>query len=88
MVRALQVCRCAGQPSSDLVDACMHNRNPSRGGRSGMSFGNTLFLLMVVVGVMSAAGYVHYRRTQAHMRDQVGVVVMIRERCGLPLDDS
>lgn len=67
-----QVCRCAGLSSSDLVDACMHNRNPSGGdGGGGMSFGNTLFLLLVVAGIMGGVGYVHYKRTQAHMRDQV-----------------
>lgn len=49
----------------------MHDR--SGGAVAGrMSLGNTLFLLFAVAGVMTAVGYVHYKRTQAHMRDQVG----------------
>lgn len=41
-----------------------------------MSASSTLFLLVAVVGVMTAAGYVHYQRTQTQMRDQVcGVCV-------------
>lgn len=36
-----------------------------------MSLGNVLFLVFVLAGVMTTVGYVHYRRTQAHMRDQV-----------------
>eukprot|EP00903_Cladosiphon_okamuranus_P010383 g9822.t1 len=63
------VCRCSGQSSYDLIDACMNNRSPGGGG--GMSASSTLFLLVAVVGVMTAAGYVHYQRTQAQMRDQV-----------------
>ncbi|CAM9579397.1 unnamed protein product [Ascophyllum nodosum] len=65
------VCRCAGQQTSALVDACMHNRNTINTGGRGTSLGNTLFLLLVVVGVMAAVGYAHYKRTQAQMRDQV-----------------
>ena len=64
------MCRCAGQPSSDLVDACMHGRGTG-GASGGMSVGSTMFLLMAVVGVMTAAGYTHYKRTQTQMRDQV-----------------
>lgn len=41
-----------------------------------MSASSTLFLLVAVVGVMTAGGYVHYQRTQTQMRDQVcGVCV-------------
>ncbi|CAM9641495.1 unnamed protein product [Ectocarpus fasciculatus] len=64
------ICRCAGQLSSEQVDACMNNRTLG-GGSGGMSAGNTLFLLFAVVGAMTAAGFVHYKRTQAQMRDQV-----------------
>lgn len=40
-------------------------------GGGGMSVGSTLFLLLAFVGVVTAAGFVHYRRTQDQMRDQV-----------------
>lgn len=63
------VCRCAGELSADLVDSCMHD-SPTERGR-GMSLGNTLFLLLAVAGVITAVGYAHYKRSQAHMRDQV-----------------
>lgn len=69
-MRGEQVCRCAGQPSSDLVDACMHNRGTGGTG-GGMSVGSTMFLLVAVMGAMTAAGYAHYKRTQTQMRDQV-----------------
>ncbi|CAM9555071.1 unnamed protein product [Pylaiella littoralis] len=65
-----EVCRCAGQPSSELVTACMENRTPAGDG-GGMSMSSTLFLLMMVVGAMTAGGFVHYKRTQMQMRDQV-----------------
>lgn len=39
-----------------------------------MSVGNTLFLLIAVAGIMTAAGFAHYKRTQAQMRDQVRCV--------------
>lgn len=48
----------------------MNNRSPSGGG-GGMSASGTLFLLVAVVGAMTAGGYVHYKRTQTQMRDQV-----------------
>ncbi|CAM9430404.1 unnamed protein product [Scytosiphon promiscuus] len=68
---APDVCRCAGQASSDMVYGCMTGTSPSGGGGGGMSAGNTLFLLLFVVGAMTAAGFVHYKRTQTQMRDQV-----------------
>lgn len=69
-LHARQVCRCAGQPSSEMVQDCMYGGSGGAvGGR--MSLGNTLFLLFAVAGVMTAVGYAHYKRTQAHMRDQV-----------------
>lgn len=71
-----QVCRCAGQPSSELVTACMENRTPAGDG-GGMSMSSTLFLLMMVVGAMTAGGFVHYKRTQMQMRDQVCVCVYV-----------
>lgn len=71
-----QVCRCAGQRSSDMVQVCMNNRGGVGGDSGGMSFGNTLFLLMAVAGVMTAAGFAHYKRTQAHMRDQVHALLV------------
>ncbi|CAN0239161.1 unnamed protein product, partial [Laminaria digitata] len=64
-----QVCRCAGQATSVQVAACMQGRTGEAGG--GMSFGSTMFLLVAVVGVMTAAGFAHYKRTQTQMRDQV-----------------
>lgn len=57
----------------------MNNRTLG-GGSDGMSAGNTLFLLFAVVGAMTAAGFVHYKRTQAQMRDQVRVPLCL---CGL-----
>eukprot|EP00752_Nemacystus_decipiens_P010339 g9211.t1 len=65
-----EVCRCRGQPSAEMIDACMNNRSPGGGG-GGMSVSGTLFLLVAVVGAMTAGGYVHYQRTQTQMRDQV-----------------
>lgn len=75
LLRREQVCRCAGERTSELVDACMHDRTRSGSGGGGMSLGSTLFLLLVVAGFFAAAGYVHYKRTQAQMRDQVSAFV-------------
>ncbi|CAN0238396.1 unnamed protein product, partial [Hapterophycus canaliculatus] len=82
---APEVCRCAGHTSSDMVTTCMTGGAPGGsggGGGGGMSAGNTLFLLLFVVGAMTAAGFVHYKRTQAQMRDQVRVVLGWGRPCG------
>ena len=48
-----------------------------------MSASSTLFLLVAVVGAMTAAGYVHYKRTQTQMRDQVCGVAWCGVMCVL-----
>lgn len=77
-----QVCRCAGQPTSGLVEECMHNRSASGGAGGGIPLGNALCLLMVVVvSVMSVAGFAHLKRTQKQMRDQMDQVCVSARTC-------
>lgn len=83
-IRKTQVCRCAGQASSDMVYNCMTGATPS-GSSGGMTAGNTLFLLLFVVGAMTAAGFVHYKRTQTQMRDQVRFFLLLRDPLSSPL---
>ncbi|CAM9249510.1 unnamed protein product, partial [Choristocarpus tenellus] len=86
-----ELCNCAGQTSSNLVKDCVAQWKDGGsiwgGGSSGggMSMGSTLFILLVVVGSMTAAGFVYWKRTQDQMRDQARVRGILAEY--MPLED-
>jgi hypothetical protein len=70
---APSVCNCSGQPTSEATLACVSSGSPMSGGSviEGVSVGNVLGIVLVVILAMTAAGFLYWKRTQDHMRDQV-----------------
>ncbi|KUF95358.1 hypothetical protein AM588_10010010 [Phytophthora nicotianae] len=53
-------------------------------GNGGYSFTSLVVVLLAFVGIVAAGGFVYYRRTQRHMRDQVRSILAEY----MPLEDQ
>lgn len=69
-----EICSCAQQSTISLVE-CVKVGGVSNAvlvaGNGGLTFGSIAFITLFICATISAAGYVYWRRTQQHMRDQV-----------------
>lgn len=82
-----EVCSCAGQSSSGLLDCVkvggLANAAAISGG-GGYSFTSLVVVLAAFVGIVAAGGFVYWRRTQRQMRDQVRSILAEY----MPLEDQ
>ena len=81
---------CSACQFSNDLDECVTSggtsggNGGSSGGGGGISTGTLVFSLLFTIGIMGAAGFVYYKRTQREMRDQVrGILAEY-----MPLDDG
>ncbi|CAH0475299.1 unnamed protein product [Peronospora belbahrii] len=82
-----EVCTCAGQSSSGLLDCVKVGslaNAASIASTSGYSFTSLVVVLLAFVGIVAAGGFVYWRRTQRHMRDQVRSILAEY----MPLEDQ
>lgn len=68
------ICTCAQQSTASLLE-CITAGGISNAaiavGNGSLSLGSIAFIALFVCATIAAAGYVYWRRTQQHMRDQV-----------------
>lgn len=81
------ICSCANQAPMGLLE-CVKVGGISNaammGGGGGYSFGSVLVIMLFVAGAVSTAGFVYWRRTQRHMREQVRSILAEY----MPLEDQ
>jgi hypothetical protein len=81
-----EICTCANQSPMGLQDCVKAGgiSNAAIGGGGGYSFGSVMVIMMFVAGTVSAAGFIYWRRTQRHMREQVRSILAEY----MPLEDQ
>jgi hypothetical protein len=82
-----EVCSCASQSSAGLLD-CVKVGSLANAAvitsNDGYSFASLVVVLVAFVGIVAIGGFVHWRRTQRHMRDQVRSILAEY----MPLEDQ
>ncbi|KAG7398836.1 Vacuolar-sorting receptor 1 [Phytophthora boehmeriae] len=81
------VCSCASQSSVGLLNCVKVGSLANAAaitGNSGYSFTSLVGVMLVFVGIVAAGGFVYWRRTQRHMRDQVRSILAEY----MPLEDQ
>ncbi|KAG6974660.1 hypothetical protein JG687_00000222 [Phytophthora cactorum] len=82
-----EVCSCASQSSVGLLDCVKVGSLANAAaitGNGGYSFTSLVVVLLAFVGIVAAGGFVYWRRTQRHMRDQVRSILAEY----MPLEDQ
>ncbi|CAM9511835.1 unnamed protein product [Chrysoparadoxa australica] len=82
---APDICKCAGQGNSLGVTNCVETwGGKGFSGGGGISVPTVFLIVLGIVGSMTGAGWVYYKRTQENMRDQVrGILAEY-----MPLEDQ
>ncbi|KAK1945262.1 Vacuolar-sorting receptor 1 [Phytophthora citrophthora] len=81
------VCSCASQSSVGLLDCVKVGSLANAAaitGNGGYSFMSLVAVLLAFVGIVAVGGFVYWRRTQRHMRDQVRSILAEY----MPLEDQ
>lgn len=81
-----EICSCANQAPMGLLECVKVGgiSNAAIIGGGGYSFGSVLVIMLIVAGAVSSAGFVYWRRTQRHMREQVRSILAEY----MPLEDQ